>query len=379
MQQIGSIIDEYEYNLYLKSFEIANGEDFLQHERFALKPAELWDILSEEDIARQKRISNYFVASKLKNYQKLLLKLEKSEQRKQWRLENSTRKQNEDRSGLWSSDGQLVYGLWHNGLFSKFGRSTISKLYDRRAFAAATIDNNQRLAIDLSYVKHLNYFETRQVGINIQNVLAVNKYRCKYPYTIEFVGHDLRENAEFNEVISKQILTWSDDKAFPYVRHSTLADKIYPDSDHLYYLTPSAEIALTIEELSDPENILIMPAFSTTDLRHPILEQMNKYHFSHARRLPAHEHVVWDSFHGVLSMDIMFKIISSMRYDHKLEWKEAFHAALTGGQIKAPEVIQQIEQERSDRYARRKKYIETSQQNLNRNSKGFPNVKKIKY
>ncbi|OTF75903.1 hypothetical protein BLA29_008803, partial [Euroglyphus maynei] len=116
----------YEHNL--------NSDEFDQYEstrqKFHLKSEEIFEILSSQTDDHDDRLLNYFINNRCQIYEKFLLRLNKSQER----LSQKQDQYDDDdfRTGIWSNQGELKYGLWHNCLFTKMKRSSASRLFDRR-------------------------------------------------------------------------------------------------------------------------------------------------------------------------------------------------------------------------------------------------------
>lgn len=355
--KIAITVTKFEYELYHGSVY-----DDLDVSKLELQPFELFDILQENDENSIQRMIKYFVVGKLRDYERLTVLDEQRAAKASYKLErHKSLTAVQDKSGLWNYEDQLVYGLWHNTLFAKFRRSNVSKLYERRVYHANVLDDNNKVVIDLDWCSSLNYFRLRKLATQIRILLGYNKYHSKYPYKVEFV-HSKPLSSSFDNLLGRVMPQWKE--SFPYPSHTKPISKVYPPQK-LFYLTPTAEKPITMEEISNPENILVFPGYVSASLRDPMFRRINSIKWASVRRLPTTEHLVWNQFHGVLSMNTVFSIIQDLRQNSQDTWEAAFKRHLPVPIIKSETELLKTEKERSKLFAKKQEKKQQFQQKWN--------------
>ncbi|XP_075589138.1 uncharacterized protein LOC124496421 [Dermatophagoides farinae] len=137
-QRVATILERFDYGMYKNNL---NNEEFDQYEstreKFHLKSEEIFEILSTQN-DDDDQLLKYFINNRCQLYEKFLRRLNRSQIR-QRRKQDQHADDGDDnlRSGIWSDQNELAYGLWHNCLFTKMKRSSLSHLYDRRLTSQA--------------------------------------------------------------------------------------------------------------------------------------------------------------------------------------------------------------------------------------------------
>ena len=364
------ILDRYEYELYRKSYDLMETmsceTNMFEDKKFQLEPYELNDILQAPDETQLAKIINYFISSKTTHFEtrqnrKHKLSLSKVEKE----IIDKHRLQVQSPTGLWSNDNELIYGLWHNALFIKFKRSCLSRLFDRRMVSATVADPaNPRIILDLEYIADMDYFDIRRLGIQIRKMMAFNKYHTYLPFSIEFTQNRSQRSAQFDDLMSRIITNWNEPKEFQYVRHqSKSVDQLAPNPQSVFYICPAAKKALTTEEVLNPKNVFVLPAYATGNLRDPVFNKICSQVQSlnvNLRRMPTQEYVVWDRFHGVMGLDTIVSILNDVQYDVDFDWTTTFRRYLTGEKIKAEQELLDQEKIRREIYKSRARSIAKS-------------------
>lgn len=366
---ITSILNQYEYELYRKSYEhleaITPDTSIFESAKFQLQPFELGDILQAQDEGERHNIINYFVKSKtLQFVSKHNRCLSKKADIDAYSSLTRSRLEVHEPTGLWNFHNELVYGLWHNCLFTKFKRTSYSGLYEKRMASSIVVDSsNTRLVLDFDYAADLTYFSIRRLGDDIRRLIAFNKYHSLQPFTLEMLESQPTRTKQFDELMGRLISNWNDDSQFPFIRHQGKIDKIAANPSSIYYIIPSARKALSIKEVLHPNSVFVLPAYVTGNLRDPVFSKIAsrmKPLNVNLRRLPTQEHVVWNKFHGVMKLDTVFSILHDARHEVNFDWKNSFRRHLTGETIKTEEEMTKSEQKIRHFYKKRAHSIERS-------------------
>lgn len=357
MSKISSIISQYEYELYKN-----NVDSDLTATQFELQPFELFDLLQSKSDHEFSLMIRHFSTAKFHKHEKFFEGKDLSLSKAKYLTDRHHElKAIRNSAGLWDFQGNLVYGLWHNTMFLKMGRSTYSKKYELRIINALLDQSNSKIIIDLDWSAGLNYLKMKTLATQIRVLLSYNKYKTLFPYTIEFFNSKPM-SYKFEALMSRGIPQWSTTEVSPYVRYQENIQNVYHPK-RLYYITPNARKVLKISELANPDNIMVLPAFITKSLKDPLYTKVNSLNTVHVRRLPTIENLIWNKFHGVLSLNTVFSVIHDMRYITEETWSSVFRKYLSEELIKQPEELDNIEKYRLDRIAKKQKAIQRFKEN----------------
>lgn len=365
------ILNQYEYQLYQKSYEhleaITSDTSIFEGARFQLQLHELNDILQSQDQSERENIIHYFVKSKTLQFVSRHAKsLTKKTNNEEYEDITKSRLQVHDPTGLWNFQNELVYGLWHNCLFTKFKRTSYSALYEKRMASAVVVDpSNTRLILDFDYANHLSYFFIRRLGADIRQLIAYNKYHSFQPFTLEMLESQSTRSKQFDDLMGRVISTWNDNDHFPFVRHQgkTIDELAASSPNSIYYIIPTARKALALREVLHPDSVFVLPAYVTGNARDPVFSKIASRMTPlnvNLRRIPTQEHVVWNKFHGVMKLDTVFAILHDARHEVNFKWKTSLRRHLTGETIKTEEEMINSEVKRRSQYKKRVDSIERS-------------------
>ena len=330
--QIAIILERFDYGIYEHNINFDEFDPKIQ-QKLHLKSEEIFEILSQQtdDNNVDDRLINYYINNRRQLYEKYFRRLDKLRQE-----QNQDNDDDDDgnRSGIWSNQGELKYGLWHNCLFTKMKRSSTSHLFDRRLTSMAMYcPSTPRLLIDLNYVMEQDFFQTKKILDELRYMLAMNKYRTIQPFRIEFLrsNHQRSSSNRFDKIVSNFFTWWNDPKQYQYVvhNHTKPIELLQKKEEKLIYFTPNAKIPVKISELLDTErNILVIPGHYSRNLRDPVFNRINRLANQSksilVRRLPTIEHIVWNKFHGVISWTLFLSILHDICQNPNDNWNNVF-------------------------------------------------------
>lgn len=345
---------------------ITSDTSIFESARFQLQVHELIDILQSQDKNERDNIINYYVKSKTMQYVSRHNKsLTKKANIDEYKDVTKSRLEVQDPTGLWNFQNELVYGLWHNCLFTKFKRTAYSALYEKRMASAVVVDpSNTRLVLDFDYANHLSYFFIRRLGTDVRQLIAYNKYHSHQPFTLEMFESQSTRTKQFDDLMGRVISNWNDSDQFPFIRHQgKTIDELAASPSSIYYIIPSARKALAVREVLHPDSVFVLPAYVTGNMRDPVFSKIASRMAPlnvNLRRLPTQEHVVWNKFHGVMKLDTVFAILHDARHEVNFKWKTSLRRHLTGETIKTEEEMINSEKKRRFQYKKRVDSIERS-------------------
>ncbi|CAG2176574.1 unnamed protein product, partial [Oppiella nova] len=167
--KIETILSEYEYEKYT-TLQVPT----------TITTTQMKDLLCLSDSLERKRWLTYLCKRQKARHKS-------NEKRKNNSMDYLTRlqqKYSEDkpRTGLWDNDHQLVYGLWHNTLFTKIPANHIKRHYIHRLRNAALF--GQKVVIDLDFDDCMRLSETRLLAQQIHLLYNFNRYQSREPFDL---------------------------------------------------------------------------------------------------------------------------------------------------------------------------------------------------
>jgi len=79
------------------------------------------------------------------------------------------------RIGIFNNNNQLVYGLWHNTLFTRLKQRNSDELIARTKLKTAA-NFGQNIVIDFGYEKYLNNLAVKELLADLYKFYNFNKY-----------------------------------------------------------------------------------------------------------------------------------------------------------------------------------------------------------
>lgn len=327
-KRITEILFRFDYEVFQYDLDDQNG--------FLLKSEELHALLSAGNETLYEQILTNFIRKKIFWHRAKLKKLEVQEERNKINQERYSNRLK--RSGIIDEkDGSLIYGLWHNTLFTKINRSSLSHLYDRRLLNASLVPDNPKIWIDLNFLS--SDCIKRNVAFEIRSILSVNKYHSITPFTIEFVCPKNFENIN-------KVLTWLDDPSqYQYVIHrANESVDLLDENQRLIYLNPGASKTIKLSDLCNRNNIIVIPMHHSKSIRDPKFTLINRLESERikVKRLPTFENVIWNSYHGVLPWSLSIAILNDFRFQIGADWRSVLKQHLLPKKIiqNAEEIVE---------------------------------------
>lgn len=90
--------------------------------------------------------------------------------------------------GIWNSNGNLEYGLWHNSLLSRITKQAVRDYRHRHLLRQAAMFG-QKLIVDLDYDHYMKLYESRLLGAQIGILYYENRVNRDYPDCLPFDIH----------------------------------------------------------------------------------------------------------------------------------------------------------------------------------------------
>ncbi len=344
-EKISLILSEYEYEKYTtlrvpKTLTIEDMRDLLR---------------VKESHERQSMIKYFYNKQIQKSLKKKFLKRKSeiywSEKQK---LYSERSAQNIPKTGIFDDNGNIVYGLWHNSLFTKFLRNSFIRFHANRLRIAALF--GQKLIIDLDFDPFMRLSECRSLAQQLQFTLSYNKYRTKEPFDIHFVN--CNQNMPTMGEIPHYIQNW-DSPSFMSTFHKESYLDLFP-KEQLVYITQSAPQPL---KDCNEDYIYILAGHVSKSCRSPLAYLKAKKEGIRVYRLPTDEHVLWEKGSNKnLCLNHMIPILHDMKLSG--DWKKSINHNIPNRKKKKIEEIEYEDKIREQSYKRRIR-LENTHKNRN--------------
>ncbi|CAG2116562.1 unnamed protein product, partial [Medioppia subpectinata] len=220
------------------------------------------------------------------------------------------------RIGLFDANNELMYGLWHNTLFTRIKPSARRQYITRTRLRAAALFG-QKLVIDFGYEEYLNGIAAKQVMTFLAKLYEFNKYHLTDSYDLTFCN--LNPNGPMSVALNNYFV------GHPLHEYyiQTTADSYlnHYDYDKLCYICPQADEPLTSY---DNDTVYILPAVCHHRLDPPLSMTRVKLEGIPMKRIPVEEYGSFrDGFH--LEMAEHLEILSHFRDNNDMTKAMAYY------------------------------------------------------
>ncbi|XP_075588517.1 mitochondrial ribonuclease P protein 1 homolog [Dermatophagoides farinae] len=245
-----------------------------------------------------------------KELQQLLKEELKKQLKKEIKQPVKDDKISEDRSGLFDSDGNLTYGLWHNSLFTrvnpKLRRLSLEKFRHAHCFG-------QNLFIDCSYSSFLSQHLSVQVVHDLSRLIHFNLRQLNDPFKIIICGID------YDHYLWKSL-----QQLFPDIIESIE----HTEKNLMSLTTDSKQIAcFTSFETKtpleyNPDWSYVLPAIPERLMNRDIITPLLKKMKIQRMGVPIDRYVIWQSGSKRLSLQQKIQILNDIR-SKNFDWKRS--------------------------------------------------------
>ena len=316
-EKIELIISEYEYEKYT-TLRVPN----------TLTTDHMKDLLTVDDPNDRKKLINFL-------FTKQLMRKKSKDKRKQisdkyWTEKNEIySKMDCNRTGIWDNNNQLVYGLWHNTLFSKIMKSSVSCLYNNRLRRAALF--GQKLVIDLGFDRYMKLSEKRLLLKQLNLSYNYNKYKTKDPFDLHLTNCD--PNSLLMQEMPKHFQNINSPQLMVQFHTQSYLD-LFP-RHRLLYLSPHSRH--TLQEV-DEDMIFIIGGLIDKSFHQPITYVSAEKAGIPSARLPIDDNMLWKSGTKSLCLNHIIAILD----DYKMcgDWRVALTRNVPKRKQKTPEQVQ---------------------------------------
>lgn len=345
--KVATILNEYEYEKYT-TLRVPS----------TITIDQMKDLLALKEPHDRQRWFNYLfkrqhARTKSMDQQKKKSEVYWSKKRQEYAAKNTIA----DRTGIFDYNNNLMYGLWHNTLFSKILKNTVNRYYSHRLRTAALF--GQKLVIDFNYDQYMKLSECRQMAKQIHLLYNWNRYTSKQPFDLHFTN--CRPNEETHET-TKRLLPHHNSPHFLVDFHQKSYIDLFP-KERLVYLSPHSEHTL---KKMDPDDIYIIGAILDKSYHHPISYVNAKKDKIRCVKLPLDEHIIWAQGSKSLCINHILQILHDVSQTG--DWSKALKDNIPKRKQKTVEDIEYEDRLRKQKLNR-----------LNKNTKFDPKIANNKF
>ena len=227
--------------------------------------------------------------------------------------------------GCFDEQNNLQYGVWRNGLFTKYFEKALKK-HSFNNLKIATLFG-QKLVIDCSFDKEMQEYEIQSVGRQMSKIYQMNRMQSKEPFDLHFC------NCDPNSRVMKNFLKYLNpikdfDKYYVNI-HSETYSQLFPN-ERLIYLSPDSKYVM---EEYEHNAIYILGSLVGKTCRLPLTRDKAVGEGIECYKLPIHKYVELNPLvKKTLSFQSCFKILLEMK-DHN-DWELAFKRGIQEHKLK---------------------------------------------
>lgn len=222
-----------------------------------------------------------------------------------------------DRTGLLSQDREkIVYGLWHNSLFSRLPETQI-----KTALSGSNLKNaalfGRKVIFDFGYEGYMNNAGLLNSVEQVQAAYGMNRYHYKEPFDLWFCNFQpdapmakLARKKTFHEPLEKLMISVTPDCMTNHF-----------DKSKLVYLSPQAKEPLT--QINRSDDIYIIGVFNDSGNSLPISYRKAQTLGIKSRRLPIDEYLLWKGSSKALCINHVLGLLLELMANGN-DWKKAF-------------------------------------------------------
>lgn len=236
-----------------------------------------------------------------------------------------------NRTGLLDDDGNIVYGLWHNSLFSripegrlKSGTST-TRLIDAARFG-------RKLVFDFGYHDEMRPQYNHNAQEQVMHSYGLNKHNYRKPFDLWFCN--------FNPETSGKLLST---KLMPHMYQPenmiTMKEDCFTnhfDMSRLVYLSPHARNKCNFKEESD--DVYVIGVFNDKSSGRPVSYRKARSLGIRAESLPLDQYLSWGCGAKSLCINHVVGILLEL-LNNGGDWQAALKRAIPSRKIKPTEVL----------------------------------------
>lgn len=256
--------------------------------------------------------------------------------------------------GIFDSNNQLNYGLWHNSIMGRITKQSVRDLRNHKLRISAMF--GQKIIVDLDYDNYMKVYETRLLAQQIGFLFYENKLNQFFPENIPFDIHftNCASSHMTMEVLPKFLKQMdkmdSNFHANSYLEYPHLFPK-----KQLVYLSPHAQNPL---RKYSHDHIYIIGGYNDKSSHMRVSNIKAQSEGIPCYRLPLDEYVFWKQGNKNLCLNQVVSILNSMKATE--DWSYSIRTFAPQRKIKSSEELELEDEIRIRKVKQRLKNIERS-------------------
>lgn len=238
----------------------------------------------------------------------------------------------EPRSGFFDSNGDLMYGLWHNSPFVRIPDDAIKSGSSGSRLRQAAMFGS-KLVIDFAYEKYMSNRYARNVCAQLQRVYGLNRLDYRDPFDLWFCN--LKKDSISYEYLKDNAIPNLETTSMITLKEDCFTN--YIDRDQCVYLTPDAKTSLTCLK---PDDVYIIGAYNDKGGPKPVSMQRAAMLGVRTARIPLDNYVIWSAGSKSLCLNHISGMLAEW-WSNGGNWTKAMHKHIPPRKIKSREEILQ--------------------------------------
>lgn len=330
--QIETILSEYEYLKYNSMGRVPSKIDLIQMKQ----------LIDEGPLpSAREKIFMFFFKREMTRMSTISRKRRDAEERRV--IREARNKEMEERyggcrSGLLAADNKLVYGLWHNSLFTRLPDNLLrSGAANSRLKNAAMF--GPRLVFDFGFGDHMAPWLYRNVIDQVQEAYGLNKFDYREPFDFWFCNFQRDSFAEkyateksMKNLYNGSMITVTEDC---FTNHF--------DRSKLVYLSPDARE--TISSVGNTDDVYVVGVYNDRGASKPISFRKAERLGIRSRSLPLDSFLAWQGGSKCLCVNHVVGILLEVMSNGG-DWRGALNKHVPKRKIKPVEVLVEEQKQR---------------------------------
>lgn len=301
------------------------------------------------------RSIKFFYKRECHKYKSRKKKVERKIQIREKKVEKYGQNEDEWSVGIWDTNQELVYGLWHNSILGRITKKSVRDFRHNHLLRHAAMFG-QKLIIDLDYDQYMKMYEANllasQIGVFYYENRNNETFPNELPFDIHFTNCD--KSTITLEALRKHIKRMDELKF--YFHHGSYLDnsELFP-RENLVYLSPHASQSLRQYSHDD---IYILGGYNDRSTHMKVSHVKARAEGIRCYRLPLDENVLWKQGNKNLCLNQVGAILHAVKATG--DWQYAIRTFTPQRKIKSAEEMELEDEIRIKKIHKRLKHIEKS-------------------
>jgi len=334
--QIEVILGEYEYLKYNTLGRVVS----------EISLSDMQQLLNEGTTpALRERIFNYLFKREMARRSNMRRKSRErafKDKMREERTKEMVEKYGIQRTGLLSSNNELIYGLWHNSLFCRITETKLKSGNSMSRLKNAALFG-KKLVFDFGYEDYMGPQATRSCMEQVQEAYGINRYDYLEPFDIWFCNFS--KSSRSAEFLTSSCLRNLYDSSMVTVKEDCFMNHF--DPSRLVYLSPNARESLT-GDISRNDDVYIIGVYNDKGRSLPLSFRRAGSLNIRCRSLPLDAHISWQGSSKSLCVNHVAGILLEVMANGG-DWRGAFLKHIPDRKIKPVEVVLEEERQRRER------------------------------